>query len=243
VRAAKKGSRTHAGFRLRPVLPIVLYAGERRWEALTPLAELIEGGEDFADVLPQLRPLFLNLSATPAADLEASDGFFGWVLELVVRRKAPADEFRATLGRVVAHLEAMAEGERERWLLLLSYIGTMIDQGRAPPEHEGLHDVIRNAIRSDVRRREVEAMMQTMADVWRAEGRKEGREEGRRAEELHSRQQTLVRQLRVRFGRVPRAVEQVIRATDDVTRLDAWLDAVVTAPALADMGIATQPGR
>jgi hypothetical protein len=60
---------------------------------------------------------------------------------------------------------------------------------------------------------------------------------------LHSRQQTLVRLLRVRFGRVPLAVEQVIRATTEVARLDAWLDAVVTAPTLADVGIATQPDQ
>ncbi len=235
VRAAARGGRPRAGFRLQPVLPVVLYTGERSWEALTSLAELVEGGgEDFVDVVPQLRPLFLNLAAVPAEELETSGGYFGWVLELIRLRHAPADEFRATTARVVGHLEAMADVERERWLLLLSYIGTMIHQERARPEHPGLYELIGHAIRSDTRRREVETVMETMADYLRAEGRRAG--------EIHSRQQTLVRQLRRRFGRVPRATEQLIRATQDVARLDAWLDNFATAQTLADVGIAAQPG-
>ena len=246
VRAATEGNRTPADFRLQAVLPIVFYTGQRSWEALTPLAELIEGGsEDFADVLPQLRPLFLNLSAVPRTDLEASGGFFGWVLELIRQRHAPADEFRATTGRIVDHLEAMAEVERERWLLCLSYIDAMVYHDRGEIEHVATREVILNAIRSDPRRREVEAMMQTMADVLQEKGRKEGlqkgREEGMRAEKLQSRKETLVRQLRLRFGRVPRAVKQVIQATDEVARLDAWLDNFVTAQTLADVGISAQP--
>jgi hypothetical protein len=238
LKKKEQGGRIAADFRLWPVLPVVLYTGQRRWEALTPLAELVlGGGEDFADVVPQLRPLFLNLSAVSPADLEASGGFFGWVLELIRQRFAPPEEFRTTTGRVVDHLEAMAEVERERWLLFLSYIDKMIYQQRAKPERPELKETILRSIRSDARRREVEAMMRTMADVLRAEGR----EEGMRAEKVHSRQQTLVRQLRVRFGRVPRSVKEVIRATDDITRLDGWLEAILTAPTLADMNILARP--
>jgi hypothetical protein len=234
VRAATRGGRPRTYFRLQPVLPIVLYTGERSWEALTSLAELVQGGgEDFADVVPQFRPLFLNLAAVPAEELETSGGYFGWLLELIRLRHAPADEFRSTTTRVVGHLEAMAEVERERWLLFLSYIGTMIHQERARPEHPGLYELIGNSIRSDTRRREVETIMETMADYLRAEGC--------RAEMVQSRQQTLIRQLRRRFGRVPRATEQLIRATQDTTRLDAWLDNFATAQTLADVGIAAQP--
>jgi hypothetical protein len=113
----------------------------------------------------------------------------------------------------------------------------MIHQERVRPEHPGLYELIGNSIRSDTRRREVQTIMQTMADYLRAEGRKEGR----RAEMVHSRQQTLVRLLRRRFGRVPRATEQLIRATQEPVRLDGWLDNFATAQTLADVGIAAQP--
>jgi hypothetical protein len=113
----------------------------------------------------------------------------------------------------------------------------MIEQERAGPERQRLYQIIGNAIRSDTRRREVDTLMQTHADYLMAKGRKEGR----RAEQILSRQQTLVRLLHRRFGRVPRATEQLIRATKDTARLDAWLDNFANAQTLADVGIAAQP--
>jgi hypothetical protein len=236
VRSELRGGRPHSAFRLQPVLPVVLYTGERRWEALMRLAELVQAGdEDFADVVPQLRPLFLSLSATPLVDLEASGGALGWVLELLHLRGAAADEFRAALRRVVDHLAGMAQVERERWLLLLSCIDAMIYHDRAVGERPELREMVRNSAATDPLRREVEEIMRTGADALRDEGRQE--------ERANSRRQTLLRQLRLRFGRLPRPVEQVIRTTNDVARLDAWLDAVVTAETLADMGIPTAPDQ
>lgn len=78
-------------------------------------------------------------------------------------------------------------------------------------------------------------MTRTIADALRDEGRKEG--------EVRSRQVTLVRLLRKRFGRIPRAIEQVVRATDDITRLDTWFDRFATAQTLADVGIPAPEGR
>jgi hypothetical protein len=118
---------------------------------------------------------------------------------------------------------------------LLSYIDAMIYHDRVAGEREGLRDMIRESAATDPLRREVEEIMRTGADVLR--------DEGRAAERVHSRQETLLRQLRLRFDRVPRRVEQVIRTTNDVARLDAWLDAFVTAESLADMGISTTPGQ
>ena len=69
-------------------------------------------GDEFADVLPQLQPLFLNLSAVPAAELETSGSHLGRVLELIQRRGAGAEEFRDLLGRAVGHLEGLPAADR-----------------------------------------------------------------------------------------------------------------------------------
>ena len=243
VRAWDRTHDTRDGFRLQPVLPIVLYTGEQDWAGLSRLAELVEGGDEFADVLPQLQPLFLNLPAIPAEELETSGGELGWVLELVQRRNAPADEFRDLVGRAVGHLEGMPAAERDRWLLFLSYVQALIYHDRPEAEREGLRQRIVSSVRTDPRRREAEAMTRTIADALRDEGRAEGRAEGRREEGVRVRQQMLVRQLRVRFDRVPRVVEQTIRATQDVARLDAWLEAVVRAATLNEVGITSSEDR
>jgi hypothetical protein len=80
-------------------------------------------------------------------------------------------------------------------------------------------------------------MWKSMADVTEERGRKKGRREGQQKEKIESRRQILERLLRQQFGRVPRSVVETIQATDDVPRLDAWIDAVVTAKTLADVGI------
>jgi hypothetical protein len=165
--------------------------------------------------------------------LEASGGALGWVLELLRARHAAREEFQATASRVADHLQGLAETERERWLLFLSYIDAMIYHDRAQLEREALRDVIRQSIRSDPLRREVEAMWKSTADIVEERERKKGREEG----ELNMRRRILERQLRQRFGRVPRSVVQIIRTTADVARLDAWLDAFATAETLNDVGI------
>jgi predicted transposase YdaD len=241
VRAWDSRHDTRAGFRLQPVLPIVFYTGERPWPTLLRLAELVDGAEEFAEVLPQLQPLFISLPAVPAEELEAAGGALGWVLALLQRRGAAPDDFRALLGRAVEHLEGMAEAERNRWLLLLACIQVMFYHDRPKPEHAGLHEVIVRSVRSDPRRREVEAMAQTIAEALREEGRAEGRAEGRnegRAEgAVSALQAALLTQLRIKFHRVPRATGKVVRATDDLARLNEWLARLVTAASLEDVGI------
>lgn len=84
-------------------------------------------------------------------------------------------------------------------------------------------------------------MARSMADVLREEGREqgreEGREEGRREGEVRSRQDLLLLQLGERFGRVPKVVEQTVRATADVDQLTAWARRFATATRLDEVGI------
>ena len=37
---------------LQPVLPIVLYTGERRWDRIEPLLDLVEAGKLFEPMIP-----------------------------------------------------------------------------------------------------------------------------------------------------------------------------------------------
>jgi hypothetical protein len=65
------------------------------------------------------------------------------------------------------------------------------------------------------------------------------RDEGRAEEAVQSRQQMLLHLLRVRFRKVPKATEGAILATKDVAQLNSWLEGVMTAASLSDLGIGT----
>jgi hypothetical protein len=204
-------------------------------------------GEQFRTVTPEFQPLFVSLPALSGAQLESSGSDFGWILELTKRRRAPAEEFRALVGRVVAHLERLSSTESQRWRDLLSYLLALVYHDREESEQQRLREWIAASVRSDDRRREVSDMSKTIAEGLREEGRVEGRVEGRaegraegRVEEAaRSRQQILLRQLRVRFRKVPKGVERVILRTMDVAQLDGWLERIVACQSLSDMHIGT----
>ena len=93
--------KSFAGLRLHPVLPVVFYTGTRRWEAVGRVADLIDMGEHFTRMIPDMAPLFLNLSAIPPGHLESAGGFFGWVLRLIQDRHARPAEFQELLRRAL----------------------------------------------------------------------------------------------------------------------------------------------
>jgi hypothetical protein len=239
MRAWQGRHRSLAGFRLQPVLPVVLYTGTRRWDDLGRLLDLVDGGAAFAEVVPELRPLFVSLPALPAERLETEGGYFGWLLEAVQQRFAPSEPFEALVAHVLSHLEEMPAAERDRWLELLSYLVAMIYHDRAVPEREGLRERVVASVRTDPRRQEVATVSQTIAEALREEGRLQGQKEGA----VEALQQTLLRQLRLRFHKVPRAVEKVIRATDDIGRLQSWCDRFASAQTIEDLGIVPERER
>jgi ribosomal protein S8 len=79
-------------------------------------------------------------------------------------------------------------------------------------------------------------MGKTIAEVIKEEGFLEGVEKGA----LNSRREDLARALRVKFKRVPAAIEAEINATDDVKKLKDWLDEVVTARMLSEVHFSTR---
>ncbi|MBY0230460.1 MAG: Rpn family recombination-promoting nuclease/putative transposase [Gemmataceae bacterium] len=62
-----------APLRLHPVLPIVLHTGERPWNTVTTLADLVDAPPELLPHLPVWEPVFWQLSAQdPAALLEGA---------------------------------------------------------------------------------------------------------------------------------------------------------------------------
>jgi hypothetical protein len=225
--------RSCAGLRLQPVLPIVFYTGTRSWDDLGSVADLVELGDLFAPLIPDLKPVFFNLNEKPANLLETAGGFFGWILRLVQQRQARPAEFQALLQEVVQHLEAMPTAERLRWLEFLSYIHAFVYHERSPTEWPDLQERIEASVQTDQHRRGVKEMAKTIADMFE----EKGREEGRKEEAIHSRREMLLLLLRTRFGDLPAKTVRAIQRTATIRQLDEWLVKVMDASDLTEMGI------
>jgi hypothetical protein len=123
----------------------------------------------------------------------------------------------------------MPQTERRRWLELLSYVMALVYHAREPSEWPDLQQAIEASVRTDEHRQEVFEMRRTIADELKEEGAREGA--------IRNSQQTLIRQLKRRFGGVPDELSSAIRATNDPEQLDEWLDRFATAETLDEVGI------
>lgn len=82
------------------------------------------------------------------------------------------------------------------------------------------------------------AMQEALAEGERL-GEQRGEQRGERIGALHTQQQTLIRLLRRKFSDVPDEVVRHIEAAEDTERLNEWLDGILDADTLADMGLGT----
>lgn len=248
-------------FKLQPVLPIVLYTGERSWPAVGTLTELMELGEQFESVTPTFTPLFLNLPKLDKSALEEAGGAFGAILSLFRSRSLNGPMFHKEFIRVIKELEGLPRAERFRWLELLSYIFAMAYNVRESDEHPELKLAVQASVETDEYRRIIMAaekrVARTMMDVITDRVTKKVTEQlteevtqqvtqrvteevTRRVAErasLASSKHTLIRQLGLKFGEVPTAVKEFVYGSSDLERISGWLDRVVTAKTLKDIGI------
>ena len=223
---------------LYPVLPVVFYTGLRSWDDPGSLIELVEMGEAFAEFIPKFRPLFVNLPATSPATLTRRGGFFGSVLSLLRARSAEPKAFERLIVKVVQALEEMEPQHRERWRELLSYIHAMVYHYREEVEIPRLQNRIETSARRADEKQEIVTMGRTGAEALMARGREKGREEGREEGRLIALRDTLLLLLGQRFGTLPAAVVDAVESIADRPKLEAWLERVLTAETLDDVGIA-----
>jgi hypothetical protein len=222
-------------FHFQPVLPIALYTGSRTWDKLGRLAELVELGDELAELIPEFQPLFLNVGQTSREVLERGSPF-GLLLRLVQQRPTRLPVFEKSLREVVRALEGLADQDRQRWLELLSYIDALLYYEREPDEHEPLQQTVSDAVENDRHRQEVHNMAKTMAEHLM----EKGEAKGRREEAVRTQRRLLLRLLQNRFPKMPERTVQRIEATEQLDLLDAWFDEAMTAKKLADLSFAAE---
>jgi hypothetical protein len=214
------------GLLYEAVVPIVIYTGERAWQAAIPFRNLVQGGEVLAPFIPSTEPLFLGLPGLSAEELTQHGGPLGTVLHVLQQRHAELDEFHRLLTQAVGTVEGELPRDRHRQQELLSYLLALVYHFRNAAERPGLREELERSIQTQTLRKEVHTMGQTIAEAIREEGK------------LEAKQQTLLLQLRRKFKKkVTPAVVSSIERTTDIATLDEWLGNLLDANTLGEVGI------
>jgi len=225
-------------FMYEAVVPIVIYTGERTWQAPTPFRELVKGGDAFAAFIPSSEPLFLSLPGATEEELVRHGGVLGAVLHVLQQRHAALEEFHRLLTKAVGTVEGQVGNDQHRLLELLSYLAALVYHFRSVNERDSLREELERSIQTQTVRKEIHSMGQTIAEALREEGKQEGKEEGKIEGERKGKQETLLLLLRERFGtKVTPALAATVRRTRDLRTLDEWARHILTADTLEDVGI------
>jgi hypothetical protein len=81
------------------------------------------------------------------------------------------------------------------------------------------------------------AMLEETFKEWERRAKREGRREGREEGRLEATRYILLRQIRHRFGRVPRAVREQVNAISSLRELEKITDKILTAGSLQELGL------
>ncbi len=218
----KQNQLTPAGL-LPPVLPIVLYNGEKPWTAPLALADLIQPVEGLKR--PSFEYVLLDASHHPVEDLRPVEDVVSGVFLM-----EQVENF-TELEIVLDELEGLVSDrglEEDISLLVSSVVGKLAWKGEKIPRLRTLQEV-RNMLAERVARWPKQWLQQG-----RQEGRQEGLQEGLERGLRKGKAELLKDMAAHRFGELPEwAVERFDRA--DIDTLDRWGSRVLDAERLEDV--------
>lgn len=217
---------------LPPILPVVLHHGDAPWRRATRFEALFELpaalAEDLLVHLPRFAFALDDLAAQSEEELRARPASAHLRLVLLALQHARSSpSIEALLRRL---LDLMRELSRTpEGLGALREVFWYLFQVRAGEDRGGLVTVA-----AELRESAREDFMQTIAQWYEEQGAQRGRQEGLKEGLKEGRQQSLLRQLRLRFGELPSWVSARV-AEAEAAQLEPWQDRVLFARSLDEV--------
>ncbi|HEX3554726.1 MAG TPA: Rpn family recombination-promoting nuclease/putative transposase [Thermoanaerobaculia bacterium] len=212
--------RLRARQRLPTVLPVVLYIGRRPWRALRQMADL------FAPVHQDLRRHHLGLEyvlvdGTGIAEEDARENLVAALLRIEACR-TPAE-----LAQVAADVAALLSPEeadlRRAFAVWMKRVLHRISPGATISVTEDLEET---------------TMLEENLREWHQRGLRRSHKKGLEEGLVQGAQRVVLRQIKRRFGPVPRTIQTRIKAITSVEELERLAEKVVTAGSLQELGFA-----
>jgi predicted transposase/invertase (TIGR01784 family) len=202
------------------ILPLVLYNGERPWNAPLDLHGLLGPGvsEVLLPGVPQFQYHLLDLSQVDDAELQ---GLALRRLVLLLLKHAHEEDFWDRFPAWLDSLEAVVR-EPRAGLRALEAVWRYVLSVTPRDLPEGVRTLLMARLPQDGGR-----MVMTWGERLEERGREQGRQEGRHEGQAI----TLIRLIRAKFGPVPDHIESRVRQGRE-DELERWTDRILTADSI-----------
>ena len=216
-------------WRLRPILPIVFYSGDRRWHVPLSVTAIMDIPEVLTRFVPNFDTLFLNVKKIETTEFTKTDHPFGWLLKVLQNEKADKEIIKEALTEAIASLNTL-ESEQAEWRKrAIHYFVMLITSRRPSSEHNELIDLVNQHSEEE----EVELMVKSMADVMMEKGITQGVEQG----ETQAKRDGVIKLLTHQFPDVSDTVVEAIHEIQERSRLDTLFDQILTATSFDDIDL------
>lgn len=212
-------------WRLRPILPIVFYSGDRRWQVPLSVTAIMDIPTILERFVPSFDTLFLSVKETETETLTATDYRLGWLLKVLQNEKADKQTIIDTLTEAITYLNTLEPEQAEQRKRAIHYLVLLIVNRRPSEEHSELVDFVHQQTNET----EVEIMAKTMADVMKEQGIAEG--------ETRAKQADVIKLLTHQFPDVSDTVVNAIRGIQEISRLDTLFDQILSATSFDDIDL------
>ena len=165
-----------------PVIPLVIYHGEKKWNIATSFGDFFEMSDSLARFVPDYDYLLFDLSDMSEeeikGDIRLRVGFllFKYIQDERLRHELPR------ILRLIAELT-----QKESALQYIETVLRYLSRGTDKITQEELKLIVKEAFP------EGDPIMATIAEVWHEEGRQKGKEEGKEERELEIARTMLVK--------------------------------------------------
>ena len=205
--------------KLHPILPIVFYTGERRWQTPLSFDPIMDMPEALSRFVPKFDCLFLNLKETDAETLTKHGSIFGWLLKALQKEDDPKEVLIQALHETSLYLDSLDPEQASERLEAIHYLLMMILHRRPDDEQSELVSIVDRNIQEV----EVESMAQSMAQVLLERGLKQGIERGERRAAIRY-------TLSILTERFPQHnVQSIEQALTAISNLESLSELVITA--------------
>ena len=156
--------------RFQPIIPIVFYTGDQRWETLSSLETLMDLPEALSRFVPRFDVLLLDVKHETDEVLLKSNHPFGWLLTVLKEEVSDIEPFVEALLRLGEHLHSLPEAERSVWQQAIYYLYLLIFFRRSVEEQAVLEQIVSETSPYLGLSDEEEQLMQSMAEHYFQQG-------------------------------------------------------------------------
>ena len=222
-------------WRFRPILPIVFYTGDRKWNAPLDLGVMMDVPEALSRIGPKFEPLLLDVKHTNDAELTKTDHPFGWLLTVMRKENATKEELTNALIETMSRINALDPEQAVRRRRAFLYLLLLVMHRRPVDEHGELRALVDQSIQQPEDRKEVGRVSQTMVEHLIESGEIRGEKRGLEQGATRAKREAVLTLLQLRFGSVPESLMREISSMRSIARLDSLFEKAVAAETIDEI--------